>query len=105
MAARRNPASLVVFDVLCASGEDLRRLPLSDRKQRLQRTLPATRGVRGVDCVPTYGEALFAVVAEHDYGGIVAKRVDAPYRAGRQPKWRKIKNAAYSRREALVWQG
>jgi len=35
----------------------------------------------------------------------VAKRVDAPYRAGRQPAWVKIKNRDYSRRAAVEWQG
>jgi peroxiredoxin len=30
-------------------------------------------------------------------------RLDAPYRAGRQPSWVKIKNRNYSRREALEW--
>jgi bifunctional non-homologous end joining protein LigD len=76
---------------------------LSERKQCLQRNVTHTPRLRVVDCVPTFGEALFAVVTEHDYEGIVAKRLDAPYRAGRQPTWRKIKNAGYSRREALVW--
>jgi ATP-dependent DNA ligase len=33
--------------------------------------------------------------------GIVAKRADSPYRAGRQPTWVKIKNRDYWRREAL----
>jgi bifunctional non-homologous end joining protein LigD len=103
VAASRTPASLVVFDVLCANGEDLRGLPFFARKAWLRRTVTPTARVRVVDCVPTYGEALFGVVSEHDYEGIVAKRLDAPYRAGRQPTWRKIKNQAYSRREALVW--
>jgi len=35
----------------------------------------------------------------------VAKRVDAPYRAGRQHVWVKIKNRDYSRRAAVEWQG
>jgi bifunctional non-homologous end joining protein LigD len=103
VAARRMPASLVVFDVLCADGGDLRPHPLFERKDWLQRNLSPTPRVRAVDYVPTHGQALFAVIAEHDCEGIVAKRLDAPYRAGRQSTWQKIKNAAYSRREALVW--
>jgi ATP-dependent DNA ligase len=35
--------------------------------------------------VPTHGEALFREIVEHAQEGIAAKRVDAPYRAGRQP--------------------
>jgi len=36
VAARHTPASLVVFDVLCANGEDVRELPLRERKRWLQ---------------------------------------------------------------------
>jgi bifunctional non-homologous end joining protein LigD len=105
VAARRAPASLVVFDVLHADGEDLRPLPLLERKAWLQRSLTRNRHLRVVDYVPTYGEALFDVVSEHDYEGVVAKRLDAPYRAGRQLTWRKIKNQRYSRQEALRGRG
>ena len=35
------------------------------------------------------------------FEGIVAKRVDATYSAGRQITWLKIKNRNYSRQEAL----
>jgi hypothetical protein len=45
--------------------------------------------VRVVDCVPTFGEALFGVVTEHDCEGIVRKRFDSSYRAGWQPACRK----------------
>jgi ATP-dependent DNA ligase len=45
--------------------------------------------------------ATSALAVELDLGGIVAKRMDAPYLAGRQPAWRKIRNQAYSRQEAL----
>jgi len=44
-------------------------------------------------------------IAAQDFEGIVAKRVDAPYKAGRQPAWVKIKNRDYSRRAAVEWQG
>jgi ATP-dependent DNA ligase len=49
--------------------------------------------------------ALFHAIALEDHEGIVAKRADAPYRAGRQPAWVKIKNRNYSRRAAVEWQG
>jgi len=50
-------------------------------------------------------EILVRAIATQDFEGIVAKRVDAPYRAGRQPAWVKIKNRDYSRRAAVEWQG
>lgn len=52
-----------------------------------------------------HGEALFREIAPHDQEGMVAKRLDARYLAGRQPTWLKIKNRAYSRRGAIEWQG
>lgn len=52
-----------------------------------------------------HGEALLCAIIEHDQEGIIAKRLDAAYRAGRQPTWLKIKNRHYSRREALQWHG
>jgi len=50
-------------------------------------------------------EILVRAIATQDFEGIVAKRVDAPYRAGRQPAWVKLKNRDYSRRATLEWQG
>ena len=50
-------------------------------------------------------DAIFREIARHDQEGIVAKRMNAPYRAGRQPTWLKIKNRDYSRRGAVEWQG
>jgi hypothetical protein len=38
---RRKPARYFAFDLLSLNGEDLRRLPLVDHKQRLRRILPA----------------------------------------------------------------
>ena len=66
--------------------------------------IPGPR-LRLIQPVETHGEALFHAIAAQDFEGIVAKRVDAPYRAGRQPAWVKIKNRDYSRRAAVEWQG
>ena len=96
---------LVVFDVLEADGVDVRPLPLHARRGVLRRKMPAARGLKVIDAIPTHGEALFAEIVAHDCEGIVGKRVDAPYRAGRQPAWVKIKNARYSREDALRYHG
>jgi len=100
------PAVVVVFDVLELDGRDVRDLPLAERRRRLLEALqPRRPGVQIVQHVPTYGEALFREIARHDQEGIVAKRLDAPYRAGRQPTWLKVKNKSYSRRGAIEWRG
>jgi ATP-dependent DNA ligase len=101
-AAQRTPAVLVVFDLLHDS-EDVRHLPLAARRGRLQKRVAGRSGIQVVQAIPTHGEALFAAIVEQDHEGVVAKRLDAPYRAGRQSAWVKIKNKNYSRREALEW--
>lgn len=47
--------------------------------------------------IETRGEALFATAVDRDLEGVVATRLDAPYTAGRQNRWLKIKNRACSR--------
>ena len=88
-AARANPISYVVFDLLF-DGEDLRNRPIEQRLERLGAlNLPAP--LVGSAVVETEGEALFAAVAERGLEGIVAKRLGSRYRPGeRSPDWRKI---------------
>ena len=104
-AAAERPAVLMVFDLLELDGEDLRPLPLSDRRDAVFWFGSPVPGIQAIQYIETHGEALFAEIARHDQAGIVAKRLDAPYRAGRQSTWLKIKNKDYSRRGAVEWQG
>jgi ATP-dependent DNA ligase len=93
---RRKPVSFIAFDLLWLNGEDLRELPLLDRKARLQRLLARRSNpfVTEAMSVEGSGRALMAVVREHDLEGIVAKRKGDPYQRG--VRWWKIKNRAYS---------
>lgn len=91
---RANPC-FVAFDLLWLDGEDLRPLPLRERKRRLKRLLPR----RSPLIVPPFGVAgrgrdLMAAIAAQDLEGIVAKRHADPYGAG--VTWWKIKNPGYS---------
>ena len=76
-------------------GEDLRYLPLGDRKLRL-RAMPK-RGDRLLYCdhIEGDGEALFRLACENDLEGIVAKRKSDPYLA-ENVQWLKIRNQEYS---------
>ena len=80
-----------------ANGEDLRFLPLSDRKLRLRSVVPR-RAERLLYCdhVETDGEGLFQLACEHDLEGIVAKRKSYPYLPDRETSWFKIRNRDYS---------
>jgi bifunctional non-homologous end joining protein LigD len=77
------------FDLLSLDGEDLRPLPLEARKRRLAAL------VRGSDIRYSEhfadGDALFAKACAARLEGIVCKRRDAPYTAGRSSDWVKVK--------------
>jgi len=84
------------FDILFDSGEDLRRQPLVLRKATLARTLKRHAGgivlsqfERG-----EIGPDLFKAACQMGLEGLVSKRRDRPYRAGRSPHWVKVKNPA-----------
>jgi bifunctional non-homologous end joining protein LigD len=70
----------VAFDILQCNGEDLRYLPLIDRKLRLRSVLPQ-RSDRIVYCdhIEHCGEDLFRLACQHDIEGIVAKPKHNPY--------------------------
>lgn len=85
-----------VFDALFLDGEDLRPLPLLERKARLRAALgPAARKptarVRYTEHVEGRGEEFFAEACRLGLEGMIAKRADRPYRAGRGPEWVKVK--------------
>ena len=75
-------------------GEDLRALPLSMRKTDLARLL--TRRPDGIFVAPfeqgEIGPDLFRAVCNMGLEGMVSKRADRPYRAGRSKDWVKVKN-------------
>jgi bifunctional non-homologous end joining protein LigD len=90
-----NTANLVffVFDLLFADGEDLRPLPLADRKTRLKGLVPkrASPLLRYVEHFETGGDAVLLSACRLSLEGIVSKRLDAPYQSGRSDSWTKAK--------------
>ena len=83
-----------VFDLLFVDGEDLRPLPLTDRKARLARLLKAARTsdqLRFVEHFTSGGDAVLQSACRMHLEGIVSKRADAPYASGRGDSWVKSK--------------
>lgn len=81
------------FDLLFDRGEDLRRLPLGERKARLAPILQGagdTR-LRYVDHFTTGGDAVLNSACRMSLEGIVSKRLDAQYKSGRGDSWVKSK--------------
>jgi bifunctional non-homologous end joining protein LigD len=91
-AAVDAPATLYLFDLLAFEGYDLRPLPLVKRKAMLEKIVPPTGPLRYVEHFETKGEALYERVVQLGLEGIVAKRADSSYRAGRSADWLKIRS-------------
>lgn len=86
------PVQVFGFDLLAAAGHDLRALPLAQRKQALQRLLPANGMIRYADHVVEHGVPFFEEACKHRVEGVVAKRADSPYVSGKRSRdWLKIK--------------
>ena len=82
------------FDLLFDGLEDLRALPLSDRKARLEAVVDhAGRAgrIRFVEHFETGGDAVLSSACRMHLEGIVSKRLDAPYVSGRADTWTKAK--------------
>jgi bifunctional non-homologous end joining protein LigD len=84
------------FDLLFADGEDLRRLPLGERKRRLKELLEArgngkARLIHYVEHFETGGDAILQSACRLSLEGIVSKKLSAPYRSGRSENWTKAK--------------
>ena len=87
------PVFYVVFDVLAIGPYDLRPLPWRARREVLSAILPGGGILRALDYLEDHGEKLLEFCRGRHLEGIVAKRVDAPYREGprRTDDWLKIK--------------
>ena len=92
------------FDLLFEGAEDLRALPLSHRKARLQaycdRVGRAGPNLRFVEHFATTGQAVLDSACRMDLEGVISKKLDAPYRAGRSPTW--IKSKCRGRDEVVI---
>ncbi|HLX14031.1 MAG TPA: DNA ligase D [Bradyrhizobium sp.] len=85
------------FDLLFADGEDLRRLPLEERKTRLKEILEArskAKSIRYVEHFQGDGDAIMESASKLSLEGIVSKRLSSPYRSGRSESWTKAKSRA-----------
>ena len=82
------------FDLMFAEGEDLRELPLANRKERLRlmlQDLAEDHNFRYVEHFAAGGDEVLESARQMGLEGIVSKLSDAPYRSGRAPSWTKVK--------------
>jgi bifunctional non-homologous end joining protein LigD len=92
LSAARGELLYYLFDVLELDGEDLRQLPLEERKERLAGLLAGCEDpLRYSDHVAGRGESFYREACAHGLEGIISKRRDAVYRSGRTREWLKVK--------------
>jgi bifunctional non-homologous end joining protein LigD len=83
-----------VFDLLYLDGEDLTSLPLVQRKAKLRSLLEesdVSDTIRYVDHVVGDAKRVFSEACKLGAEGVIVKNADAPYRAGRNTLWVKVK--------------
>lgn len=90
------PITYMIFDLLELAGEDLRARPYRERRERLEDLDGLVRDDGGRWLVPPRfadGPGTLQVARDLGLEGIVAKRLDSPYRSGlRAVEWIKVKN-------------
>jgi bifunctional non-homologous end joining protein LigD len=93
-AEKSDDLILYAFDLLFEGREDLRVLPLSERKARLEKFLGAQSAgsqIRYVAHLQSNAEAVLASACKIGLEGIISKKLDAPYTSGRSDRWLKAK--------------
>ncbi len=92
--SRTGGLSFFAFDLLHLDGADLRPRPLRERKQALAGLLsgvPQAGAIRISDHLTSEAARVRSEACKQGLEGIVCKRLDAPYRAGRGLDWVKLK--------------
>lgn len=97
LVARKRPQYFYAFDLLMLNHEDLRPLPLYERKALLQDIIAGAPYVRYARHVPERGSALYEAACSHDLEGIVAKWRHSLYvPTAAMPAWLTLRNPQYS---------
>jgi bifunctional non-homologous end joining protein LigD len=85
------PVRYYIFDLLYLNGRDLTREALIARKRLLEKTVRFADPLRFTAHRETEGEAYYAEACKKGWEGLIAKRADSEYVAGRSRDWLKFK--------------
>ena len=102
-AGRQDRFRYFVFDILYCEGFDLSEAALIDRKAYLQQLLallPATSPIRFSEHLEIDGATMLEHACRFGLEGIISKRKDQPYRAGRSEHW--LKSKCTARQEFVI---
>jgi bifunctional non-homologous end joining protein LigD len=79
------------FDLMYADGYDLRKAPLVERKELLQKILTGNDGVHYSEHIAEKGKELFEAARAKGLEGIIGKVKDSTYSGTRTSSWLKLK--------------
>lgn len=102
-SGRQDRLVYYVFDLLYLNDQNLRTLPLGERKEALAQLLksaPKSSPLRFSESIAERGPVLLKHACQLGLEGIISKRADAPYRSGRGGDW--IKTKCSSRQELVI---
>ena len=100
LVEQSQPVAVILFDLLRDGDEDVRGLPLTERRTRLERLLGRTIStrrkaasvIRVSEQVAGDGRGLYERANREGWEGLIVKEARAPYQSGRRsPTWRKLK--------------
>ena len=80
-----------VFDAPFLSGQDLRRLPLEERRKRLEKALRPSAAVRVSEYLKGDAEKVLEQACKLRLEGVIGKQAGAVYMSGRTKSWIKLK--------------
>ncbi len=85
------PVVYCVFDLLEVDGQDLTNRALIERRARLTNTIRPGTALQHTEAWRGDSERRFSAACQSGWEGLIAKRADAPYAAGRSKDWLKLK--------------
>lgn len=92
-AGRSDAMVFIAFDLLHLNGVDVAQATLLDRKELLKAVMARSRSkrLRYSEHITSDGAAVLKDACSLGLEGVVSKRLDRPYRSGRNAEWRKSK--------------
>jgi bifunctional non-homologous end joining protein LigD len=85
------PVVYCVFDLLEVDGVDLTDRPFIERRAKLTETIQPSAALHHIEAWTDDAQGRFAAACRSGWEGLIAKRADAPYVAGRSKNWLKLK--------------
>ncbi|WP_408011643.1 ATP-dependent DNA ligase [Pseudalkalibacillus sp. A8] len=90
------PVIFVAFDILFYKGEDLRKLPLMERKAILDEVIKDNQAFSKIRFIEEDGVSYFEAIKKANLEGMVAKYKNSVYQPIRSNQWLKIINWQYT---------